>query len=500
MNEYRIWGPPGTGKTTRISEMASRAISAYGEELVSICSLTNAAVSEIASRGIPSDCISTLHAKCKRSLQASPPAESKFAQFKADHPRWAGHDRFPQQDFYSEIEGMLASTGATTYDQAQILRQQMIPPEKWNADIRGWHEIWSRWCLRNDLMDYTGWLETALEAGSLPPQEVVFVDEAQDHTPLQLAVLRAWPTKRLVLVGDDDQSLYEWSGVIPKEFFSEDVPYISETTLSHSHRVPRVIHDKAMQIISRVKVRKDKDFSPINRSGRIGRSLIGLRQAKHTMLEGIGDGSMHMILTTCAYMLDPIIQFLQSEGVLYWNPYRFSEARWNPLTSDTAIAIRKYIREPFTGRNIKGWTGIIRDEAFRDYAGLIKACTEHPNKDQSDLLRAHLVDGAGNLLSRSPRELVKWRRVTARGPWDYLIRVMQGSQALDPKVIVGTIHSVKGGEADTVHIFPDLSKMGEGDGFDHGMDRLHRLFYVALTRSKDRVIIHESSSSRSYPI
>ena len=39
----------------------------------------------------------------------------------------------------------------------------------------------------------------------------------------------------------------------------------------------------------------------------------------------------------------------------------------------------------------------------------------------------------------------------------------RGPRALleTPKVIVGTIHSVKGGEADVVYLFPDLSAAGD---------------------------------------
>ena len=40
---------------------------------------------------------------------------------------------------------------------------------------------------------------------------------------------------------------------------------------------------------------------------------------------------------------------------------------------------------------------------------------------------------------------------------------VRGPQALmeSPQVIVGTIHSVKGGEADAVVLFPDLSQAGD---------------------------------------
>jgi superfamily I DNA/RNA helicase len=75
----------------------------------------------------------------------------------------------------------------------------------------------------------------------------------------------------------------------------------------------------------------------------------------------------------------------------------------------------------------------------------------------------------------------------------------------DPRVIVGTIHSVKGGEADTVMVLPDLSGAAyfgppdrTGTGWDAGGAHRHpalRLFYVAFTRARERLVLCAPSSS-----
>jgi len=56
------------------------------------------------------------------------------------------------------------------------------------------------------------------------------------------------------------------------------------------------------------------------------------------------------------------------------------------------------------------------------------------------------------------------------------------------KLTVGTIHSVKGGEADTVIIFPDLSLLGREAYYRKGGEELmavRRQFYVGMTRARD---------------
>ena len=53
--------------------------------------------------------------------------------------------------------------------------------------------------------------------------------------------------------------------------------------------------------------------------------------------------------------------------------------------------------------------------------------------------------------------------------------------------MVGTIHSVKGGQADCVYLFPDLSQAGDAQyaRFGHSRDSVIRLFYVGATRARE---------------
>lgn len=53
-------------------------------------------------------------------------------------------------------------------------------------------------------------------------------------------------------------------------------------------------------------------------------------------------------------------------------------------------------------------------------------------------------------------------------------------------------NSVKGGEADTVHLIPDLSVAAkeEEESSTEGADAIRRTIYVGLTRARDRVVIH----------
>jgi len=64
----------------------------------------------------------------------------------------------------------------------------------------------------------------------------------------------------------------------------------------------------------------------------------------------------------------------------------------------------------------------------------------------------------------------------------------------EPAVTIGTIHSVKGGEADVVIIFPDLSQQGMQEWTGKGRSAIRRLMYVGLTRAREGVFVCKAAS------
>lgn len=65
-----------------------------------------------------------------------------------------------------------------------------------------------------------------------------------------------------------------------------------------------------------------------------------------------------------------------------------------------------------------------------------------------------------------------------------------------PKVTIGTIHSVKGAEADVVYLFPDMSRdaTAEWDRGGDAQDAMRRTFYVGMTRAREKLIVAPPAS------
>ena len=102
-------------------------------------------------------------------------------------------------------------------------------------------------------------------------------------------------------------------------------------------------------------------------------------------------------------------------------------------------------------------------------------------------------------LSESPRALLGWWRdhlatdFRRRVQFPADIAALRGPQALRgaPQVVVGTIHSVKGGQADVVYLFPDLSRSAAAQYHQCGLprDSVIRTFYVGATRARETLYI-----------
>jgi len=95
----------------------------------------------------------------------------------------------------------------------------------------------------------------------------------------------------------------------------------------------------------------------------------------------------------------------------------------------------------------------------------------------------------------------------ARRQGEYAVRILQRRGVTDlatpPRIVVGTIHSVKGGEADAVYLLPELSRASVRDVQDNGQeaeDAVVRMAYVGMTRARRKLVLCEPSTKLYFDV
>lgn len=518
MKEYRVKGPPGCGKTRNLIEKASEACARWGSDRVMVTTFTKAGAQTIKERNTVGDSslMGTLHAHCYRILGQPKLAETNLEAWNTAQPALAIKGKSADiDDPYAEAAG---DTGGELYQHMNILRAKMIPRESWPSRIRAFHGRWNDWKRQGDLLDFTDLLETCLRDTLYHPARpnVCYLDEAQDSVPLELALVRRWASgmDHLVMAYDDDQQLYSFRGATPEALIGHEISEDHKKVLGHSYRLPQAVHAAACQVASRISYREAAPFTPKDEDGLFQRLPTGINDPAPLVRkaqEYLGEGKTVMFLVSCGYMLLPLLRHLRDHGIPYANPYRPTRGDWNPLGRHGVTAADRLsdLVQPatggmWTGKQMKAIVGAMeaRTSLVHGAKAAVERLDDKAEVTVDDALRIFNPEAAAflfDMLEKNPIEAMTWYagHVTPgkRKAFDFPINVArrQGMEALaeTPRLIVGTIHSVKGAESDAVFLFPDLSKKGmiEWIGAPRQRDNVLRQFYVGMTRAKEALFM-----------
>lgn len=476
-----VLGPPGTGKTTRLLEMLSQYLDGGGApERVAFVSFSRRAIKEVTEK------IGLDH--------------EKFPHFRTIHStayHFLDLDRddvfsFKHWKQFSEVIGLPFSVAGfeepvwdgTVGDRCMALynlarARGTTPDEEWrraqlyNLNLTTLHEIireyeWFK--DRNNLWDFHDMITRA--EGELPV-DLMFVDEAQDTSSAQWTFLRksSKNVAKIVLAGDDDQEVYQWSGADGAALrrFEGKI-----TVLPQSYRLPLKVKQVADKVISRVRSRAPKEFRPrINRdTGETVQGEVTYRNDPVT-LDLRRDGTW-LLLARSNYQLEAYRDLARSQGVVYTLP----DGNWSwSLPSVRAAVIYERLRRG--------------EEVARAEVRAMLQYTDHqPAKLPPVVVWSHLFN-------EEAREVPWMQALPHISPSDreYIRALRQGGESVSKpgRVRIGTVHSVKGAEADNVVLNSDISyRVAAGARVDP--DAEFRVQYVGATRAKNTLHILLPSS------
>jgi superfamily I DNA/RNA helicase len=329
------------------------------------------------------------------------------------------------------------------------------------------------------LIDYNDMIKKFTAQQQSPSFEVIFVDEAQDLSLLQWDMLKLLQqnSKDVYIAGDDDQAIFGWAGADVDSFIKFDA---IEIPLKQSKRVPIIVHQRALLRLDNIKSnRLEKPWNtPTSEEGtlKIFFSIDAINMLK-------GDW---YILARTNNLLTPIIKSLKKRG-LYFETKQgrsISESlykdilnweQWKKGSKLNTIEVQRLL-ERF-------------DKKFKE--------TEDKLFELSDLKTKYKLNS----------QLQWYDAFTAVAPHTKTyIRAMRSNGEdlrLKPRIKILTLHGSKGGEATNVVILQDQTRNTIKGATKTAMkrDEEQRVWYVGLTRcSKNLFLIRCKDRSKEFKI
>ena len=314
--------------------------------------------------------------------------------------------------------------------------------------------------------------------------------------------------------------LFSFTGATPNAFLKPPIDDKFKRILKQSYRVPKKVFEKANRIIKRINFREPKDYRPRDAEGTIKNWPFNYGQPENyvgKIIDQANTGKTVMVLASCSYMINPIRDELKSRGVPFHNPYRKRRGDWNPLSGGEIDRIMPKdvivnflasgVDEPYwNAHQFISWakfltvsdTGLIRKKGkkiINQVKSDLEAGIQGLHSCRNFIRDVISPDGVQPAINRNLEWLTDNLQTEKKKKMEYPLKVYEkfGEKGLTqkPKIIIGTIHSVKGGEATSVWLHPDISYQAsqqaiEGQAHE---DAISRMFYVGVTRAFEELNI-----------
>ena len=314
------------------------------------------------------------------------------------------------------------------------------------------------------LVDFTDMIEKFNVSELCPKYDVVFIDEAQDLSPIQWKMydILKKNSKHIILAGDDDQAIYGWAGADVVRFQSEPA---KDIILPQSYRVPGAVQNIANNILNRI-----PDHRRIKKNWKPREDVLPSIVEYITTVEdaplNLGDW---LILARTNDKLTKLKPMLREMGI-YFEIKGKKSYRTRLFKS-----VQDYTR----------WTNgdklsLSEIKDLFEFVEVDKVPTDERMYDLGEF-GFDFTDHWYEVFKADPEECL------------YIREMMRNGEDLKEKarVRLQTIHSAKGGEASNVLIILDNTKKIR-DAVDKSLEKYdeeQRVWYVGVTRTKQNLYI-----------
>jgi superfamily I DNA/RNA helicase len=528
-NKILLYGSPGTGKTYNIlTYFVEPALKAgIDTKRILSCSFTRAAAKELRDRlskktGLPEftllETCSTIHAEALRRFRTQFGmngyeiyGETIYDNFLEEGPssRFEETSKKEQEDeqraqaikiWDLSRNKLIGDLKSEAFERLVKNLDTWANVERIRNYIREYEGIKSR----TKTLDFTDIIIKALRCAP-PERELLVVDEVQDCTPLQLLLLDKWINKaeRVVLIGDGDQVLFEFSGVDPSSMIKLTEKGFTLRRLAKSFRVPKKIHKLARTIITKNVNRIDAPYEPLDKEGTV--LELSRPSAAEEIFNASSEGKDVFVLARSANILGGWTDLLAEVGVPFIN-----ERGRSPWGSQIELSVAKAV-------------AAVKENLEMTYEDANRLIEKLPGRDPRFFkkkvtkvsLKAKYSTKSGTLISSQLsddgivleeiknadyKDLFMLFKMEYRAAALANIIKRWGPEILHktPNVTLTSQHACKGRERDLVVVDmgcpPFTAKAIALDKTGLVREAERRLCYVAFTRTKDTLIICRNSS------
>ena len=510
----RLFGGPGSGKTTALLDRVEEILSRDGVEVrdVLVVSYTRAAAQEVRERlaerldttprALQGN-VCTMHAKAYELLDLS------RGDVVGDDDKQAFCE-----DYGIEFEDEHSGAGRRTA-RSTTIGNKIIATSQWlqrtNREVADWYDVPFQWDVEEvrlppeidpnslegnkytptwpssddridvpevirawraykgdeGLVGFADMLERVKGRSLVPHVDYLVIDEFQDITTLQHEVYEEWRPhmERVLIAGDDDQVVYAWQGADPNLLLDADPD--EDIVLPNSYRLPSNVLDAVNTSIRHIGKRQEKDLNPRKEGGVVeaeaNKSTLDLvRNVVHTVDRT--DESV-MVLFRARYQMFEFIDEFLPKGIPF--SCLTDQRMWTDRLTDYVRGVEKLDDgEPLTGLEARRLADMFKTSAFgsNDRDELYDAIDELEEAADTDDLAEIAVDPAvvAEVAPFAPdrasagdmlRKVTSFQRKSVQAYFTHDYVGMDAS-----RVRVGTIHSAKGREADHVFLSTDLTE------------------------------------------
>lgn len=481
----------GTGKTYTLMNLLTNCLEKANPKEIAFTTFTKAGANEAIERALNQnpayhesdfEGFSTLHALCYRRVPR------KQMLNREDYKLLGELTGYPitGSASYSSKDGITYNSNAgdrILYYDSLVRNLKTTSEDVLNSQIGNkitaqeldeFSKCYKEFKIKKNKYDFTDQLEQYLKQGKPPRFQYVFVDEAQDLSPLQWDVIDfiSQDAKEVFVAGDDKQSIFKFAGGDPNSLINRTG---SRTVLDTSYRLPQPILEYAEKIAEQITEKQPYRIQSKKERGAV--------QKIHSLLDLDMNEGTWFLLARNKVMLNIFENALMQKGQLFTSNCNHS------LFSNKQLKF------------INMWEDLRRGYKFKASELKILYREFLPTGQVVARGAKSLLDTMPDAEMYSKDDLVENFGLKTLTKWDAAFKIpdftkevllkaeKEGRLDKAGNVEVTTIHATKGREADNVVILPDMTYKTY-QGMLKDMDNEHRVFYVAATRAKQNLYVH----------